>query len=87
MVVCMVHLGYMRTLAGLQIGRRSNGTGSGGAYNALLALWRKYIMDAGLNIAAICLYLFHGHLWCLVDYGSSLQIWFIFRGSMFLGGA
>ena len=48
---------------------------------------QKEIMDAGLNIAAICLYLFHGHLWCLVDYGSSLQIWFIVRGSMFLGGA
>ena len=48
---------------------------------------QKEIMDAGLNIAAICLYLFHGHLWCLVDYGASLQIWFIVRGSMFLGGA
>ena len=22
------------------------------------------IMDAGLNITAICLYIFHGHLWC-----------------------
>jgi hypothetical protein len=48
---------------------------------------QKEIMEAGLNIAAICLYLFLGHSWCLVDYGSSLQIWFIFRGSMFLGGA
>ena len=35
---------------------------------------QKEIMDVGLNIAAICL--FHGHLWCLVDYVSSLQIWF-----------
>jgi len=87
MIVRKVHLGYMRTFAGLWNGRRSNGTGSGGAYNALLALWKKEIMDAGLNIVAIRLYLFHGHLWCLVDYVSSLQIWFIFRGSMFLGGA
>ena len=32
-----------------------------------------------LEKAAICLYLFHG--------GALLQIWFIFRGSMSLGGA
>ena len=68
LVVRKFHMGYTRTFFGLWIGRRSNGTGSGGAYNALLALWRKYRR----NIAAICLYLFHGHLWCLVDYGSSL---------------
>jgi len=87
MVVRKVHLGYMRTFAGLRNGRRSNGTGSGGAYNAVLALWKKEIMDAGLNIATIHLYFFHDHLWCLVDYVSSLQNRFIFRGSMFLGGA
>ena len=45
----------------------------GGAYNALLALWskilekvQKEIMDDDPNIAAIYLYLFHDHLWCLV---------------------
>jgi len=48
---------------------------------------QKAIMDVDLNITAICLYLFHGHLWCLVDYVSSLQIWFIFKGRMLLGGA
>ena len=38
-------------------------------------------MDTGLNIAAYVSISF------MVDYGSSLQIWFIFRGSMILGGA
>ena len=36
-VVCEIDMGY--TFVGLWIDRRSNGTGSGGAYNALLALW------------------------------------------------
>ena len=44
LVVRKFHMGYTHTYAGLWIGRRSNGTGSGGAYiyssnNALLALW------------------------------------------------
>ena len=32
LVVREFHMGYMRTFAGLWIGRRSNGTGLGGAY-------------------------------------------------------
>ena len=43
---------------------------------------KKENMDDDLNMAAICLYLFHGRLWYLVDYDSSLQIWSIVRGSI-----
>ena len=39
LVVFKFHMGYTHTFVGLQIGRRLNDTGSGGAYNALLALW------------------------------------------------
>ncbi len=39
LVVRKFHMGYMCTFVDLWIDRRSNGTSSGGAYNALLALW------------------------------------------------
>ena len=41
--------------------------------------WSEYCCNMSLSLSWF--------LWCLVDYGSSLQIWFIFRTSMFLGGA
>ena len=36
-------------------------------------------MDADPNIAEICLYLFHDHLWCLMI--ILLQTWSIIRGA------
>ena len=48
---------------------------------------QKEIMGAGLNIAAICLYLFLGHSWCLVDYGSYLQDLVHIQGEHVLRGS
>jgi hypothetical protein len=66
-----------------------NGTGSGGAHNALLALWRTYrkkIMDAGLNVAAICLYFFmvFGGLWFFFADLVHIQGEHVLRGSITL---
>jgi len=35
---------------------------------------QKESLDTDLNMVAICLYLIHDQLWCLVDYGLLLQI-------------
>ena len=55
-------------------------TGSGGAHNALLALWRMVRRRSWKLLQYVSISF-------MVDYGSSLQIWFIFRRSMILGGA
>jgi len=74
MVVRKVHLKYMRTCAGLRIGQRSNGTGSGGAYHALLALCRGRT-EREYNCWSRCLwsYIMYDSCWWLL--WSYLDVW------------